>query len=206
VSRVQEEDTTEVTAVPSTRVIFNAMRYDVEPFSSVEFRQAMNYAIDLDSIIENVLSGFADATGQPTLEGFVGHNDDVDRYPQDVAQAEELVEESGHAGAEITLETPVGRYLRDVEIAQVVASQIDDLDNVSCEVEQRDFGSLAGEVTSGNIEDMPHFYLLGWGNTTFDASQTLIPLVTSGGALSSYREDDEVDDLIEASQNLPGGA
>ena len=204
VSRIQEEEETEVTAVPSTRVIFNAMRYDVEPFSSVEFRQAMNYAIDLDSIIENVLSGFADATGQPTLEGFVGHNDDVDTYPQDVARAEELVEESGHAGAEITLETPVGRYLRDVEIAQVVASQIDDLDNVSCEVEQRDFGSLAGEVTSGNIEDMPHFYLLGWGNTTFDASQTLIPLVTSGGALSSYRGDDEVDDLIEASQNLPG--
>jgi len=84
VSRVRDEDTTEVTAVPSTRVVFNAMRYDVEPFSSVEFRQAMNYAIDLDSIIENILQGFADATGQPTLEGFVGYNEEIDPYPQDI--------------------------------------------------------------------------------------------------------------------------
>ncbi|PAU85365.1 peptide ABC transporter substrate-binding protein [Halorubrum salipaludis] len=205
VSRVRDEDSTEVAAVPSTRVIFNAMRYDVEPFSSPEFRRALNYAIDLDSIIENILQGFADPTGQPTLEGFVGYNEEVDPYPQDVEQAEQLVEDSGHAGAEITLETPVGRYLRDVEIAQAVASQIDELSNVSCEVEQRDFGSLAGEVTSGNIEDMPHFYLLGWGNTTFDASQTIIPLLTSDGALSSYREDEEVDELMADSQSLPGG-
>jgi len=205
VSRVRDEDTTEVTAVPSTRVVFNAMRYDVEPFSSVEFRQAMNYAIDLDSIIENILQGFADATGQPTLEGFVGYNEEIDPYPQDIEQAEQLVEDSGHAGAEITLETPVGRYLRDVEIAQAVASQIDELSNVSCEVEQRDFASLAGEVTSGDIENMPHFYLLGWGNTTFDASQTIIPLLTSDGALSSYQGDDEVDELMSESQNLPGG-
>jgi len=204
VSRVRDEDTTEVTAVPSTRVIFNAMRYDVEPFSSVEFRQALNYAIDLDSIIENILQGFADPTGQPTLEGFVGYNGEIDPYPQDVEQAEQLVEDSGHAGAEITLETPAGRYLRDVEIAQAVASQIDELSNVSCDVEQRDFASLAGEVTTGNIEDMPHFYLLGWGNTTFDASQTIIPLLTSDGALSSYREDEEVDELMADSQDLPG--
>ena len=204
ISRIRAEDTTEIAAVASTRVIFNAMRYDVEPFDSVEFRQAMNYAIDLDSIIENVLQGFGDATGQPTLEGYVGYNEDADPYPQDQAEAESLVEASGYAGAEITLHTPVGRYLRDVQIAQAVASQIDELSNVSCEVKQRDFASLAGEVTTGNIEDKPHFYLLGWGNTTFDASQTIIPLLTSGGALTSYKEDDQVDSLVNEAQNLPG--
>jgi len=204
ISRVRNEESTEISAVPSTRVIFNAMRYDVEPFSSVEFRQAMNYAVDLDAIIESVLQGFADATGQPTLDGYVGYNGDVDPYPQDQAEAEALVEASGHAGAEITLETPVGRYLRDAEIAQAVASQIDELSNVSCTVEQRDFPSLVGELTTGDIEDKPHFYLLGWGNTTFDASQTIIPLLTSDGALTSYVEDDEVDSLVNEAGNLPG--
>jgi len=43
------------------------------------------------------------------------------------------------------------------------------------------------------------------GNTTFDASQTIIPLLTSDGALSSYQGDDEVDELMSESQNLPGG-
>jgi peptide/nickel transport system substrate-binding protein len=200
VSRVRNEDSTRIEAVPSTRVIYNAMRYDVEPFDSVEFRRAMNYAVDLESIIENVLSGFADATSQPTLQGFVGHNADLDIYPYDVEEAESLVEESGYAGAEIELHTPVGRYLRDVEIAQAVAGYIDELSNVSCSVRQRDFATLAGELTTGSIEDKPPFYLIGWGNATFDASQTLIPLLTTNGALASW-SNEEFDSLMSESQN-----
>ncbi|MBP1985740.1 ABC transporter substrate-binding protein [Halolamina salifodinae] len=202
VSRVEENDGTSIAAAPSTRVIFNAMRYDVEPFDSPEFRQAINYAIDLESIIQNVLSTFGDATGQPTLDGFFGYNSDTDPYPYDPDEAEALVEASGYAGAEITLETPVGRYLNDVEIAQAVASYVDDLPNVTASVEQRDFQTLAGEVTDGNIESSPHWYLLGWGNTTFDASQTIIPLLTSGGNLTSY-SNDEFDRLVEEAQSLP---
>ena len=203
VNRVRNADSAAISPVPSTRVVFNAMRYDLEPFSSPEFRQAMNYAIDIESIVENVLSGFADATGQPTLEGFTGFNSNVEPYPQNVERAERLVEESGFVGEQLTLHTPVGRYLKDVEIAQAVANQIDQLGNVSCEVRQREFSALAGEVTTGNIEDKPPFYLLGWGNATFDASQTIIPLVTSDGELTSYSSD-RVDSLLQEAQSLPG--
>ena len=202
VSRVDENDSTSLAAVPSTRVIFNAMRYDVEPFDSPDFRTAINYAIDLESIVANVLQSFGAPTGQPTLEGFFGHNGDVDPYPYDPEKAEELVEASGYAGAEVTLHTPIGRYLKDVEIAQAVASQVDELSNVSASVEQREFASLVSEVTTGKLEDKPHWYLLGWGNATFDASQTIIPLLTTGGALTSY-ENEEVDRLIEEAQSLP---
>ena len=203
VNRVRNADSAAISPVPSTRVVFNAMRYDLEPFSSPEFRQAMNYAIDIESIVENVLSGFADATGQPTLEGFTGFNSNVEPYPQNVERAERLVEESGFVGEQLTLHTPVGRYLKDVEIAQAVANQIDQLGNLSCEVRQREFSALAGEVTTGNIEDKPPFYLLGWGNATFDASQTIIPLVTSDGELTSYSSD-RVDSLLQEAQSLPG--
>ncbi len=200
IPRIRDSGETQLSAAPSTRIIYNAMKYNVEPFSSPQFRQAMNYAVDLDSIIENVLSGFADPTGQPTLEGFFGYNSDVDPYPFDKDQAEQLVEESGHAGASITLHTPVGRYLKDVEIAQAVANQIDQLSNVSCSVKQREFATLAGELTDGNLETSPDFYLIGWGNATFDASQTIIPLLTTDGALSSY-SNDEVDSMMEQAQS-----
>ncbi|QLG63034.1 ABC transporter substrate-binding protein [Halorarum salinum] len=202
VSRIDGNEGTSVSAVPSTRVLFTAMRYDAEPFDSPEFRRAINYAIDLESIIENVLQTFGDATGQPTLEGFFGYNSDVDPYPQDLERAEELVEESGYADAEITLVTPIGRYLRDVEIAQAVAGQVDELSNVSAEAEQQEFQTLVGQVTTGNIEDKPPWYLLGWGNATFDAIQTIQPLLATDGALTSY-EDEELDRLLEEAQNLP---
>ncbi len=202
VNRVEEDDSAAIAAVPSTRVIFNAMRYDASPFDSIKFRQAMNLAIDLESIVQNVLGTFGDQTGQPTLEGFFGHNSDLDPYPQDQDAAETLVEESGNADVEIELHTPVGRYLKDVEIAQAVASQIDELPNVSASVKQRDFGSLVGELVTGNIEDKPKWYLIGWGNATFDASQTIIPLLKSDGALTTYKND-ELDRLIEEAQSMP---
>ncbi len=201
---VKSSNKTGLSAVPSTRIIYNAMRYDVKPFDSPKFRQAMNYAIDLDSIIKNILSGFADPTGQPTLEGFTGYNSNVKPYSANKKKAEKLVEESGNAGAKITLHTPVGRYLKDLEIAQAVAKQIDGLKNVNCSVKQRDFNSLAGELADGKIETGPHFYLIGWGNATFDASQTIIPLLTTDGALTSYSNKD-VDKMMTEAQNMPDG-
>jgi peptide/nickel transport system substrate-binding protein len=202
ISRIRDSDDAEISAVPSTRVIYNAMVYNQEPFDEPDFRRGMNYAIDLESIIDNVLSGFADPTGQPTLEGFVGYNPDVDPYPYDPDEAESLVEASGYADAEIELHTPVGRYLKDVEIAQAVAGYIDDLSNVSCEVNQRDFGKLVGELLDDDMST-PRFYLIGWGNATFDASQTIIPLLTTDGALTSY-SNEEVDRLIDEAQSMGG--
>jgi peptide/nickel transport system substrate-binding protein len=200
ISRVKNNGGTRISAAPSTRIIYNAMKYNVEPFSSPKFRRAMNYAVNLQSIIKNVLSNFSDPTGQPTLEGFFGYNSNVNPYPHNKSKAEQLVEESGHAGASITLHTPVGRYLKDVEIAQAVANQIDQLSNVSCSVKQREFATLAGELTDGKLETSPDFYLIGWGNATFDASQTIIPLLTTEGALSSY-SNDKVDQQMNQAQS-----
>lgn len=203
VQRVNDDENTRIAAAPSTRIIYNALRYDVEPFSSREFRQALNYAIDLESIVENVLEGFGAATGQPTLEGFVGHNSDVDPYEYDPDMAEQLVEDSGHAGAEIELHTPVGRYLKDLEIAQAVAGYIDDLPNVSASVNQRDFGSLVDDLLTGNIEDKPEWYLIGWGEATFDGGLVMTALLASNGALTSW-SNEEFDALLEDASTQSG--
>ena len=202
INRIQNSDSARVEAVPSTRLLFLFMRYDLEPFSSVEFRQAMNYAVDLEGIIENVLNGFGAPTGQPTLEAFVGYNPDIDPYPYDPDMAEQLVEDSGHAGVEIELQTPIGRYLKDVEIAQAAANQINELPNVSCTLKQREFASLVQDMLTGNIEDKPPFSLLGWGNGEFDASQTIAPLLSTDGPLSTY-SDEEVDDLLAQAADEP---
>jgi peptide/nickel transport system substrate-binding protein len=203
VGRVENADVARIEATPSTRIIFNALRYDIEPFSSQQFRQALNHAIDLESIVSNVLEGFGDRTGQPTLEGFVGHNPDVAPYPYDPDEAERLVEESGHAGVEIELHTPVGRYLKDLEIAQAVAGYIDDLENVSASVNQRDFGSLVDDLASGNIEDKPPWYLIGWGEATFEGSLVITALLSTGQTFSSY-SNDQVDSMLEEARGQAG--
>ena len=203
VPRVNDNKNTRIAAAPSTRIIFNAMRYDVEPFSSVKFRQAMNYAIDLESIVSNVLGGFGAQTGQPTLPEFVGHNPDVKPYPYDPDKAEALVEESGHAGAEIEINTPVGRYLKDLEIAQAVVGYINELPNVNASVKQRDFGSLVDELLTGNIEDKPPWYLIGWGEATFDGGLVMTALLKSDGALTTW-SNEEFDSLLKKASQQSG--
>lgn len=200
IQRIESEDDDRVESTQSTRVVFAAMRHDVEPFSSEEFRRAMNYAIDLESIVDTIVDGYATPMGQPTIESAFGHNDDVEPYPYDPDEAESLVDESGFAGADITLETPVGSYLQDIEIAEAVAGYIDELPNVSCSVEQRDFNNLVDEVANGDISTSPPFYLLGWGNEMFDASIAIDPVLTSGGQSTSY-EDEEVDELMAQAQD-----
>ncbi|WP_416840690.1 ABC transporter substrate-binding protein [Haloferax sp. DFSO52] len=203
VQRVNNAENTRVAAAPSTRIIYNAMRYDVEPFDSVKFRQAMNYAIDLESIVQNVLGGFGAQTSQPTLPEFVGHNADLDPYPYDPDMAEQLVEESGYAGAEIELNTPVGRYLKDLEISQAVAGYIDELPNVTASVRQRDFGSLVDELLAGSIEERPHWFLIGWGEATFDGGLVMTALLSSEGLLTTW-QNEEFDALLEQAGNQSG--
>jgi peptide/nickel transport system substrate-binding protein len=198
--RIEDEEGMTFESVPSTRVIFLVMTNDREPFDSLEFRQAMNYAVDVEGIIDELLEGFGAPTSQPTLEGHNGHNPDVDPYPHDPEMAQQLVEESGYAGTEIVLETPTGRYLGDEEIARAAASQIDDLPNVSCDLEIRDFGDLTAETLDGDMSTSPGFYLIGWGNPTFDANYTLVPWFMPGQA-SQHFENDEVVELIEQSES-----
>jgi peptide/nickel transport system substrate-binding protein len=203
VNRINNSDAGSVSAAPSTRIIYNALRYDVEPFSNKQFRQALNYAIDLESIVSNVLGGFGAQTGQPTLPEFVGHNSDVDPYPYDPDEAERLVDESGQAGAEIELNTPAGRYLKDLEIAQAVAGYIDELPNVSASVRQREFGSLVDELLTGNIEDKPPWYLIGWGEATFEGALVMTALLSTNGALTTW-SNEEFDSLLETAGNSTG--
>ncbi|AFK20131.1 peptide ABC transporter substrate-binding protein [Haloferax mediterranei ATCC 33500] len=203
VSRINNSDNASIAAAPSTRIIYNGLRYDLEPFDSVKFRQALNYAIDLESIVQNILGGFGAQTGQPTLPEFVGHNPDIDPYPYDPDMAEQLVEESGYAGAEIELNTPVGRYLKDLEVAQAVVGYIDELPNVTATVRQRDFGSLVDELLAGSIEKRPPWFLIGWGEATFDGGLVMEALLASDGTLTTWKND-EFDSLLEQAGNQSG--
>lgn len=188
-STLESEAGTSITAVPSTRNLFLVLNDFYEPFDSREFRQALNYAIDMDSIIENVLNGFGDPTGQPTIEGTVGYAEDVEPYPYDPDLATQLVEQSGYSGAEFVIHTPVGRYLKDFEVAQAVAGFVNDLPNVSCDVQQRDFTSLIGEFTDGNQETSPKVFLIGSSNPSRDASQKFNSWLLPGAATSQVSDE-----------------
>ena len=200
VSDVRDQDGIGVRRITSFRNIFCVMRNTVEPFDSQEFRQAMNYAIDNEGIINDSLSGFGEPMSQPTPEGVNGYNPDLDPYPQDIEEAETLVDASGYAGAELTLTVPEGRYLNDADIGQLVADQIDQLENVSCEADIVDFQTVSDASAAGIDSEERPFFLIGWGVVTGDADYGLSGWVTEGGGVHNF-QDEAVEESLVESQN-----
>lgn len=75
------------------RIDYHGINCAREPFTDVKIRQAMNYAVNKDAIIQNVLFG----AGQPAntyLPLMYGHDDTIPGYPQDLAKAQQLMAES----------------------------------------------------------------------------------------------------------------
>ncbi|WP_276255968.1 ABC transporter substrate-binding protein [Halomontanus rarus] len=205
VGRVDEKPDLSVTSRPSSRVVHGVMDVTVEPWDSKEFRQAMNYAVNNEEYIENVMQGFGTVSSQPALPEMFGYNPELDPYPYDPERAEELVEESGHAGVELELSFGVGRMLLDTEFVTAVAGYIDDLPNVSCDVNELDlttFGTLWNEQHDPDEMD---FFAVGYGHPSYDASQTFQAIVLDDrvGRFGKVESDerDEIQGLIDEAAN-----
>ncbi|WP_425607368.1 ABC transporter substrate-binding protein [Halomontanus rarus] len=204
VATVQQASGVEVRNVTSFRNIFCPMKNTIPPFDSQEFRQAMNYAVDNEGIVNTVLSGFGEPRGQPVAPGINGFNPEVEPYEQDIGMAESLVEESGYGGAEIELYAPQGRYLNDAAIGETVADMIDQLGNVSCEANIVDFGVVSDANQAGVDPDEIDiaFYMIGWGTITGDTDYGTQGFFTIPDNPDRTFDDEELSDAILESQQI----
>ena len=208
VDTIEQAEHADVRQVTSFRTIFLPMKNTVEPFDSLEFRQAMNYAVDNEQIVNTVLSGFGEPTSQPVAPGINGHNPALEPYEQDIAMAESLVEESGYGGIDIELYVPEGRYLNDVEVGQMAADHIDSLDNVNCEANIVDFGVVSDANSAGVDPDeygdtweIP-FYMIGWGTITGDTDYGVQGFFTIPDNPARTFHDEELSDAILDTQQI----
>src|SRR5690625_3181254 len=76
------------------------------PFTEKAARQAVNYAIDKQTLVEDVLQGTADVASGPIAPAFAwAYNEDLVPYPYDPERARELLEEAGYDGEAVTVYT-----------------------------------------------------------------------------------------------------
>jgi peptide/nickel transport system substrate-binding protein len=119
-------------------VIFNTN--NDSPATETLVRQALNYAVDKEAIVEEVMGGMATVlNGQPVSPHYWGYNAELEPYPYDPERAKELLAEAGYPdGLEIRMSSPRGRYMNDAEIAQALAGQLREV-GVEVNLETRAF-------------------------------------------------------------------
>jgi peptide/nickel transport system substrate-binding protein len=96
------------------------------PLKLKKVRQALNYAVDKESIIKNILLGHATISEGQLIgpDGF-GYNPNLKAYPYDAQRARQLLSEAGYPnGFEMTFHGSQGRYPKDKEVAEVIIAQL----------------------------------------------------------------------------------
>ena len=93
----------------SRTISYIGMNNEVEPFNNKLVRQAISYAIPYDTIVDDVLNGYAIQLTSPIPKGTPGHTDEFFVYSHDPEKAKALLEEAGYAdGFSTVFEIPIG--------------------------------------------------------------------------------------------------
>lgn len=157
-------------------------------------RKAVNHAIDVDALIEDVLGGFGSrANGWAPSEEFVGYNPNVNPYPYDPDRARDRLEEGGFSrGFSARLLVPRGRYAGAVAAAEAIASQLGEV-GIEVELEAVEAGQFDERIET---HELPEFVFAVWENRTFNALEAYRQLVRSD-ATSSLLPDEGKQDWVE---------
>ena len=160
-------------------------------------RQAFNYAVDVPSIIKNVLGGYGYqvAAPLPAIAGFTGYDPTIAPYKYDLAKAKALLAQAGYpegSGLDMVLNSPTGRYNKDKEVAEAIAGQLAAI-GVKATVKTQEWTTY---LALNNQKALTPMYELGWGNATYDADNTLTSLLATTSRLSTY-SNPELDKILE---------
>ena len=193
VREVQAQEDLEVKFVPSTRVAAVWINTDMDKMKDRRIRQAINYAIDVDSLIKNVMDGNGYKVSTVAPKSFVGWDPQEKFYTYDPEKAKKLLAEAGYPnGFEATILTPRGRYLNDVQACEAIAGMLSKV-GIKTKVNAVEFGVFA-KMTQAH--DMPEFMYAAWGNSHFDAWDMIKTCVRSGAMFSWYKNE-KVDEYID---------
>jgi ABC-type transport system substrate-binding protein len=132
-----------------------------EPLTKKEVRQAINMAIDKESIVDDIYMGTAIVAKTGVPPGVLGHHDGIADYPYDPERAKELLAEAGYPdGFEVTLHVmPVSRpYMFDPpKIGEAIQSYLAAV-GITVNFYQVDWGTYLQETEAGEHQ----MCLLGW--------------------------------------------
>ena len=175
------------------------------PFADKLVRQAANYAINKEALVNNVLEGTAEVAAGPTPPAFAwAYNPDLEPYPYDPDKAKELLAEAGAEGASLTFYVTEGGSGMLDPIAMGTAMQAD-LEAVGFDVtiETYEWNTFLGEVNPG-LEGKADMAEMAWMTNDPDTLPFLALRTDAwpdkGGFNSGYYSNPKVDELLEAAR------
>ncbi len=178
---------------PQMGTYFYGMNVTAKPFDNKKVRQAINYAIDRQGIIDLLRNGRATPAKGVLPPGMFGYNPDLVGYTYDPQKAKKLLAEAGYPdGIRITLQYNTDDIHR--RIAEAFQQQMKDA-GIELELKHMDGAALFEAMGKGEAT----FFRLGWVVDYPDPDNFLYVLLNSAnfGPLGNFTlfKNDEFDQL-----------
>ncbi|MBA2666283.1 MAG: glutathione ABC transporter substrate-binding protein [Trueperaceae bacterium] len=182
----------EVETLSTNYIGFNAQK---EPFDDVRVRQAINYALDSEIIVDVVYEGQGIVANSPISPQVFGAHQDLEPYGYDPERARTLLAEAGYADGFSTTLWTNDNPLR-IQIAEIAQAQLGEV-GIQVDVQVLEWSTYLAETAAGN-HDM---FILGWVTVTADADYGLYALFHSSQFGSpgnrTFWSNDRVDELLD---------
>ncbi|UII56653.1 ABC transporter substrate-binding protein [Cytobacillus spongiae] len=189
---------------PSMNVGYVGLTNTRGPLQDKKVRQALNYAVDKQSIIDAFYAGAAEPAKNPMPPMIAGYNDDVEGYEYNPEKAKELLKEAGFEdGFEMELwAMPVPRpYMPDGQkVAEALQANFADI-GVKAKIVSYEWGTYLDKARKGEADT----FLLGWTGDNGDADNFLYVLLDQdsiGSNNYAYYKNEEVHALLTKAQTL----
>lgn len=192
--RVSGAPNADLVPTSSVELMFLAMSPKKPPFDNQMARKAACMAINRDAIIKALLGGQAERLDSAIGVGQYGYSAEEaakTKVPYDPAGAKALLEKAGLVGAEIELETPVGRYINDKQITEAMIPMLNAV-GFKAKLKTPEWPTLWANVQKGNV---PFFYM-GRGGVV-DPSPAFAQYFETGGSPRIGFSSAKVDELLQ---------
>ena len=174
-----------LSSAPALRFWYVAINTTRGPLSDVRVRQALNYAVDVNTMLSQVMAGrgsVANGVIPPTLGGAEPSRKG---YPHDVNKAKQLLAAAGHPNG-IDVELWSATTDQSPRVAQTIQANLAEA-GIRAKIVQRDASSMREAARKGQTD----LALKEWWADYPDAENFLYPLLHSknkgvGGNVSFY--------------------
>lgn len=164
---------------PSFNVAYLGFNFKNKPFDDVKVRQALNYAVNKQGIIDAFFAGQAKPAVNPMPPTLWGYNDSIQDYPYDLEKAKQLLAEAGYPNGlpdEVTFYAmPVSRpYMPDgKKVAEAIQADFEKI-GVKVKIESPEWATYLDETKVGEKDDI---YMLGWTGDNGDPDNFIYTLL-----------------------------
>ncbi len=184
----------DVRTVPSTFFQYVALDGTKNPvLDDVRVRQAIQYATNVEEIVEFLFDGAAERIAVPLAFGTFGLDESIEPYPYDPERARELLAEAGYPdGIRFAMDAPVGRYAQDKETAEALVGQWSEV-GIDVDLNINEWSVQLTKYRAGTELTDSHF--MGWGTSTFDADDVFFGGFVNQPTKNNY-ENPELSELV----------